>query len=231
MPRPYCFFQGYDLPANPKAVESTFTAAARGRRKLALRSLGHRLSSDQGLRALESLKVMLETSVCISNGSMIDSPPTLCGESPRHRCAGATPGTLSIACEGTDSDSLASHRGESQICLARGPDSFSAVVRLSHLVRAVAADEAASRARSIKIPASDLWKMHCTRSFEPGTTAGPAQGQTARGMCQSSRRSAPRGPQNRSLLPPYHPYPRSRSYEEGNVDQCFATGGMPHRDH
>ena len=181
-------------------------------------------------QGVTALKVMPRISVSIPTGRLVDSLPINCSESLRHRCAGPTPGKLPLAREVIVTRSLPVFRPKPHTCPSAGPFLCPPCSCLSQSVRAERPGDAAHPARSTTIPAYHLWMMHRKRPHRPRTTAGEAQGQTAQSSGHHPHQSAPQGPQNRPLLPQHHPYPRSRSYEEGNVDQRIATGGMPHRD-
>lgn len=174
---------------------------------------------------------MSRNCVLIPFGSHVGSRPAPGCESPRNRCA-----------------CLTVHRSSWASGQFR-PESYSAQVvdREMHgqswqadpeWVRSVSVQRAAGgscrsqRFASLSTsPAAFSCRNHQDRWNARRLIACAAQGLLAHRKFAVGGCPKTEGPENRHLLPEHHHPCRSRSHEEGNVDQCLAAGRMPDRDH
>ncbi len=154
---------------------------------------------------------MFENCVLISFGSHVDSPLIARRLSLRSR----------YACLRKPLSNFASRHIRPELHSAKFSDAFMAIQPAS----------CTSRRAHHSTP---IARFSCRDQRNPWnagrTLALAAQGLIARGMHVSSGSRRTEGLEDRPLPPQPSPSCLSRFYEEGNVDQRVATGGMPDRD-
>lgn len=167
----------------------------------------------------------------ISLVSHVGSRPEMRRETKRPRCADVAAGESSpLGARSTPGRDR--HRGwyDQNVRLPVTPMLVNPRPSLSHLERASERPSPASAALSTTT--TDHFVSRCLSRWEQPRYADVrrASRTIARGEPSLSGRCHREGLGDRLGLPtPHHPS-RSRSHEEGNVDQRIATGGMPHRD-
>lgn len=174
---------------------------------------------------------MFRNCVLNSIGSIVDSQPPLACESLRKR----------YACPTVPRSPLASGQFRPEVHSADVVDSrvrgLSGQVRTKQnrnsgqplaVCRAIAsarfAHQRTTTAHFSRHNARNHWDARLA-------VACAAQGYLAHRLFALCGNRKTEGLEDRHLLPKHHHPCLSRSHEEGNVDQCVATGGMPDRDH